>query len=267
MINDYQMHNKRDKYIDQLLRDLKTLEERVITARVSDAVPFSFFNESFNKIQQIERLLHEMQLMQIDDMKHQMERLVKFLSETENKSQPISNIISETTATVEQDESPAVSENLKESTGEAPGHDEKKTADTIDDEPSLHEGNRFADGISLPSYKNPRIANDVISHPDTIYPLPEIEREEKQHVTTLNDAIQASPAVLDLKRGISLNDRFLFQRELFNNDRHEMNNLMITLNAFDNYDSADDYLRKSMQWNFDDPVVKDFLRVIKKGFE
>lgn len=119
----------------------------------------------------------------------------------------------------------------------------------------------------MPSYKNPRIANDVISHPDTIYPLPEIEREEKQHVTTLNDAIQASPAVLDLKRGISLNDRFLFQRELFNNDRHEMNNLMITLNAFDNYDSADDYLRKSMQWNFDDPVVKDFLRVIKKGFE
>lgn len=279
------MQNKKDTFIDQLLRDIKMLEERVITAKSSNTLPFSFFNESFHDMQQIERLLHEMQLMQIEEMKHQMEHLVKYLSDSANKRQPMPESASVTTTTVEQDERATVSTTLKDDSGMHPASSDKKPVVTIDEEPSLHEGNRFADGISLPAYTNPRNTEraappfetapltqtasptETVPHKDTASPVMEIEREEKPHVTTLNDAIQAPPAVLDLKRGISLNDRFLFQRELFNNDRHAMNNLMIQLNAFDSFESVDLYLRKSMPWNFDDPVVKDFLRVLKKGFE
>ena len=273
------MQNKKDTFIDQLLRDIKMLEERVITAKSSNTLPFSFFNESFHDMQQIERLLHEMQLMQIEEMKHQMEHLVKYLSDSANKRQPMPESASVTTTTIEQDESATVPTTLKDDSGMHPASTDKKPVVTIDEDPSLHKGNRFADRISLPAYTNPRNTEraaplmETVPHSktasptETASPVTEIEREEKLHVTTLNDAIQAPPAVLDLKRGISLNDRFLFQRELFNNDRHAMNNLMIQLNAFDSFESVDLYLRKSMPWNFDDPVVKDFLRVLKKGFE
>jgi len=48
---------------------------------------FSFFKESFDQTEKIMRLLHELENMQVDEMKMQMEKLVKFLSETENRMQ------------------------------------------------------------------------------------------------------------------------------------------------------------------------------------
>lgn len=277
------MQNKRDEYIDQLLSNLKTLEESVVAVKNNDAVPFSFFSESFNKTQQITRLLHEMQMMQIEGMKYKMERLVMFLSESESKNQqpretpePHSSVadsfdvpyaVSEDSAATGQHENDNVSENIETKAGEGIAFTRQKSADAIKEAAAVHEGNRFADGIILPSYKNPRDEEQIVSPVKQEPAIPEPEKEENAATTTLNDAIQAPPAVLDLKRGISLNDLFLFQRELFNNDRHGMNNVMIKLNILDNYVSAEAYLRKSMQWNFNDPVVKDFLRVIKRGFE
>lgn len=280
------MQDKRNEYIHQLLSDIKSLEERVIAVKDSDAMPFSFFSESFDTTQQIVRLLHEMQLMQISEMKHQMERLVMFLSESESQrrqtpfqqeheraeevqqeEEAVPYAVPEASAAVElhESESMVVSEKTDTSAGETSTSDELKRTSIEKEEVVVHERNRFSNGIILPSYKNPRNADEIASNDK---PAPFVmEREEKPLVTTLNDTIQASPAVLDLKRGISLNDRFLFQRELFNNDRHEMNNVMMKLNAFDDYISAEDYLRETTRWNFDDLVVKDFLRVIKKGFE
>jgi len=94
-----------------------------------------------------------------------------------------------------------------------------------------------------------------------------LNTDEKPVIPSLNDVIQAPPAILDLKRSISLNDRFLFQRELFHNDRNEMNNVMISLNAFETFDRAENYLKETRPWDFENQTVKDFLRIIQKGFE
>jgi len=265
------MQDKRDKYIDQLLAYLKTLEKKVLSVRSSDALPFSFFSESFDKTEKIARLLHEMQLMQIDDMKQQMERLVMFLSASETGSQhgavKEEHALSVPSGAEEPHEDPAVTEADGERAAKASPFTEPTPAETEDEPPALHERNSFTAGINLPEYKNPRDADHVPSPVKPKLPTPETEREENPVFTTLNDTIKAPPAVLDLKRGISLNDRFLFQRELFNNDRHEMNNVMIKLNAFENYMSAEEYLRNSTSWHFEDPVVKNFLQAIKRGFE
>jgi len=61
-----------------LLSNIKSLEERVLAIKNSDALPFSFFSDSFHKTQEISQLLHELELLQIEEMKHQMERLVLF---------------------------------------------------------------------------------------------------------------------------------------------------------------------------------------------
>ena len=70
-----------------------------------------------------------------------------------------------------------------------------------------------------------------------------------------------------IRRGLSLNDRFYFQRELFDNDREAMNGMMARLNAFDNYVDVERYLREETSWDFDDEKVKNFLALLKKGFE
>ena len=73
--------------------------------------------------------------------------------------------------------------------------------------------------------------------------------------------------IIDIKRGVSLNDRFLFQRELFNNNRNEMNSTLEQLSNLGSYEEADKYIRDNFSWDFEDQVVNDFLLVVKKGFK
>ncbi len=118
----------------------------------------------------------------------------------------------------------------------------------------------------LPEYRNPRAAKTELSPEELQTDSQQTDKEIKPVVPSLNDKIGAPTTALDLKRSISLNDRFLFQRELFHNNREEMNQMMIRLNAFDTFDQAESYLREHRSWDFDTPVVEDFLKVIKKGF-
>ncbi|MDD2512080.1 MAG: hypothetical protein PHH64_05110 [Proteiniphilum sp.] len=245
------MENKRKDYLDQLLGALRQLEEEVRFAREKDALSFSFFNDSFDRMQHISRLLHQLQSMQIDEMKHQMEHLVALLSEQTEKDTPPATT---------QKEGASVNE-VAVAVGEQSAAGESATkAVPVSDTDGRHAG-----AVVLPGYKNPRMTTPMPSEqPQSVHNA--TDRDEKQGMHALNDVIQAPPSLLDLKRGISLNDKFIFQRELFNNDRHEMNSVMIRLNAFDTYEHAESYLKESKEWNFDDPIVQDFLRVIKKGF-
>ncbi len=283
------MLEKRKETIDQLLNDLRLLEERISTIRQSEALPFSFFRESFEKTQDVSRLLHELELMQIDDMKHQMERLVVFLSENENRLNAAataqSKMVDEETS--EMAEAAAAADDTyrhdaQEQTVENPGEEPVvqstipvETVSTPEEIPTETrkktfvpgEGNRYADGITLPEYKNPR-KTEPAWPPEKPKPVSmPLNTDEKPVIPSLNDVIQAPPAILDLKRSISLNDRFLFQRELFHNDRNEMNNVMISLNAFETFERAESYLRETRPWDFENQTVKDFLRIIQKGFE
>jgi len=287
-IIEYRMLGKRKEYFDQLLNGLRSLEERVRTISQSEALPFSFFRESFEKTQELSRLLHELELMQVDDMKHQMERLVVFLSENENHHHADATVPSNTadeerseipeTAAAEDAYRAETHEPTEESPGDEPVIQTKPPVEAVSTSEEIltetskklfvpGEGNRYADGITLPEYKNPRKAEPVWP-PEKPKPLfPPSNTDEKPVIPSLNDVIQAPPAILDLKRSISLNDRFLFQRELFHNDRNEMNSVMISLNAFESFEGVERYLRETRPWDFENQTVKDFLRIIQKGFE
>lgn len=243
------MSENRKEYLDRLLSNLKSLEEKVLSIKNSDALPFSFFSESFHKTQEISRLMHELERLQIEEMKHQMERLVLFLSEAERRS-----------SIVQEQESVTPGEQITSG-------DENSAAATSKETPLQTGGNRYAEGIVLPEYKNPRTSETGPTPDKPQHVSQQSDLESKPVVSSLNDMVKAPPTVLDLRHSISLNDRFLFQRELFHNDREEMNSMMTRLNAFDNYHHAESYLREHTNWNFDNPTVKDFLRVIKKGFE
>ena len=225
---------KKNEYIDRLLQNLQSLEAKVSAIKQDESVSFSFFRDAFQKGQEVMRLLHELEMFQIEDMKHQMEKLMLFLSESRSRKP------AEEVKPLE----------CEDEIVDSSAAEERKFVDT--------RKNTYAEGIALPAYTNPRNTE----------PKKEEASEEFSGVArSVNDVIQAPPPRLDIKRGLSLNDRFYFQRELFDNDREAMNTMMIRLNAFDNYGDTERYLREKTSWDFKDERVKSFLELLKKGFE
>ena len=254
---------KKNEYIDKLLTNLQSLEAKVSLIKQEEAVSFSFFRDAFGEVQEVMNLLHELEMLHVEDMKRQMEKLVLFLSENGSQKQPEPK-------PVEFEET-----NIETVVSETPEPEEVEDAEEqvftqetekIVQEEKIVRRNAYAEGLVLPTYTNPR--NTETKNIDTPAETPIVETaEEKPAIKSVNDIIQAPPPKLDIKRGLSLNDRFYFQRELFNNDREAMNSLMIRLNAFDNYEDTERYLREKTGWNFDDETVKSFLELLKKGFE
>ncbi|QRX64503.1 hypothetical protein JS578_04465 [Dysgonomonadaceae bacterium zrk40] len=242
------MTDKKKDYMDQLLHAVRQLSEKVEVSEKEDTLSFSFFNESFNQLEQITRLLHRLQSLQIDEMKQQMQKLLVLLSERAEPESEEHPVTEETVSVVEEISADETNPLMEEST----------QIEEIDEV-------RSSERVQLPGYRNPRL-NEPLETEDSRFKQQQATSDESPGIPSLNDVIKTPPSVLDLKRGISLNDRFQFQRELFHNNREEMNGVMIRLNAFETYEKAEEYLKATMEWDFDAPVVLDFLRVIKKGF-
>ena len=73
--------------------------------------------------------------------------------------------------------------------------------------------------------------------------------------------------VEDLKQGISLGDRFLFQRELFGQNGELMQKTLEELNAQVDFAAAIDYLeRKFATWDKESPTYELFINVLHRRF-
>ena len=65
----------------------------------------------------------------------------------------------------------------------------------------------------------------------------------------------------------SINDRYRFKRELFNNSDVDFNNTLAIVASMENYDEAEDYFLGEMQWDPMRVEVADFLDIIKRYFK
>lgn len=74
----------------------------------------------------------------------------------------------------------------------------------------------------------------------------------------------------DINKGrlvFTINDRFRFRRELFENSDVDFNNTLALMASMDSYDEAEDYFLNEEGFEKSNPVVTDFLEVIKKYFK
>ena len=88
-------------------------------------------------------------------------------------------------------------------------------------------------------------------------------QEEKVIIPSRSTEKQKMP---DLKKMITLNDHFLFCRELFANNENLMNQVFSELNMEESYETTIDYIQKRFDWNLEDKIVTDFLNILKKRF-
>lgn len=264
------MTETKKTYIEQLLNRLSSLQTQVSQLKDNDVVPFSFFRKSFETVQEISHLLHELELHQIDDMKAQMGKLVAALTEMEN----IKTVLAD-------------NDKVEETVNEP----DEIVEECIEEEKIIEEREIEKEEITIPIESNhpkepPFLQTfyvDNVSTPnfkrvDEIKKEKEIEVEASVDVKTeneqtngippsLNDKMKPSASVIDLNHYLSLNDRYLFLRELFHNNRDEMTSVLNELATLNNFDDAETYLKNGRTWDFEDETVKSFLSVVKKGFE
>lgn len=254
------MEIKKQK-IEQALSEIKLLEEHVSSIKTSENTSFTFFRDSYEKLHTVMRLLHEVEFSQIEEMKSQMAKLLVLMSEVEPKRQEEFSVSTEEKPMVEVfpmlcDEIETPHEKLFE-VGREVEPEDAPAERSIGKEPSTPR-NGYAEGLALPGYDNPRKGEVK----ETFQAVSEVFVKR-----SLNDNIQVPNSKLDIKRSLSLNDRFYFQRELFDNNREAMNNMMLKLHAFDNFPDVKEYLLETTGWDSEDETVKDFLETLRKGFD
>lgn len=70
----------------------------------------------------------------------------------------------------------------------------------------------------------------------------------------------------DLRRALSLNDRFRFSRELFGNKMSLLDNALDTIEGMSTHEEAEAYLLGDLGLNPDDEAAAEFMTIVKNHF-
>ncbi len=89
--------------------------------------------------------------------------------------------------------------------------------------------------------------------------------EELPEKKFLSDAIEKK-LLTDLKKAISLNDTFLYRRELFGGDSGLMDQTLSQLEGFASFHSAMAFLDENFGWNWTEEPAFSFRELLEKRF-
>lgn len=268
--------NNKNQNIDHLLDIIKELDATVSSVKQQNKVSFSFFRDAFQKNQKIMSLLHEMEMQQIEEMKLQMEKLVAVLSENLNAPQTDTSFHKAIDSLEYPENNPVEinnqyeNENNFQKGSSFSALNENISSERNDKERSTSDIRDF----KLPSYVNPRskesdksVSSVSLSQESDKAQENKLKDEDKVASISINDSIKTPNPKIDIKRGLSLNDRFYFQRELFENNRDAMSIMINKLNEFESFEDIELYLKENTSWNFSDQTVKSFMEIMKKQFD
>jgi hypothetical protein len=81
-----------------------------------------------------------------------------------------------------------------------------------------------------------------------------------------NPALIGKP-IDDIKKAIGINDRFLYQRELFGNNSDLMNQTIGELNAMDSFREAQGFIAANFNWDEHDDTTISFMNLVRRKFK
>lgn len=107
--------------------------------------------------------------------------------------------------------------------------------------------------------------------------VPEIKTEETPQSILVKEKIVSSQTeilnesiekrlIVDVRKALSLNDRFRFQRELFNNDAQYMNRTLDQIGSYTQLADVLDYLKETFHWDKENTHATDFIKIVIKKF-
>ncbi len=70
----------------------------------------------------------------------------------------------------------------------------------------------------------------------------------------------------NINHAVGINDRFLYQKELFNNDKDLYKLTIERINNAESYEQAMDYLNSNFEWDEESATTQKFLELVKRKF-
>lgn len=89
--------------------------------------------------------------------------------------------------------------------------------------------------------------------------------EEEENPVRLDEQLQRNLSK-NMRKALSLNDRYRFKRELFGNSELDLNDALDMVQSMKSYDEATDYFYGDLGWDKDNDEVQDFMSIVKKHF-
>lgn len=80
------------------------------------------------------------------------------------------------------------------------------------------------------------------------------------------DIVNYGTPVDDIRKALSINDRILFQRELFGGNKLAYDAAVETVNAAASYAQAHEYFRQTYHWDENDPATEAFFKAVHRRF-
>ena len=125
----------------------------------------------------------------------------------------------------------------------------------------------------------PDITVEFIEAPDDRLPEPEDEMpippvptdfpevdDEPAGPMRVDEKLQRNMSK-DIRKAISLNDRFRFTRELFAGSANALDTAIEHIEAMRSYGNAELYFYSQLNWDRDNEVVKDFMAIVRNHFQ
>ena len=88
---------------------------------------------------------------------------------------------------------------------------------------------------------------------------------EPKSPQSLNEPIEKK-RLSDLRKAFSLNDRFLYRKELFAGNEDAMNKAISILNSKESFKESITFLEDKLHWDFSNPTVKNFVKILEIRF-
>lgn len=81
----------------------------------------------------------------------------------------------------------------------------------------------------------------------------------------VSSKMQSKP-IPDINSAIGLNDKFIFIRELFHNNKDQYHETIQILNNFDTFKNAVEYLNENFDWDSEDPNFERLKELVRRKF-
>lgn len=108
----------------------------------------------------------------------------------------------------------------------------------------------------------PEPAKEPTPEPETA-PAPEVAAASEP--VCLGDKL-AGAAARDLRKALTINDRYLFCRELFDMSNNVLNHALDSISAMSTFDDAKTYCFETLEMDPDNPATDYFLSFVAKHF-
>jgi hypothetical protein len=143
----------------------------------------------------------------------------------------------------------------------------------IDDIPTLAAHMLPPTADSVPPPDTPTIQSPAATEqpgPDTVQPpARELNEKLREPLKEVAQKLQDVP-IRDLRKAIGINDRYLFINELFSGDEAMFERSVKTLNQFSILPEAEFWMQRELRiklgWKDDNPLVRQFVQLVRRRF-